>query len=450
MKSSLITFGVVVSLSLSCSKKDAEDDTSETDSSGTVAGGGNGGRTSTKIEVGTGLTFTDITKEGFTITWTAATSPVTPQEQLEYQLVTAETTEAIATIAQVDAVAPADIVLPYAVGTLNYTVTDLSPSTTRAYAVIVKDAVGNTALYPAASVTTLAADAPTSGTGITFGLITDTSFSIYWGAATSTVSEQAKLQYRVVLAANANLISTVAGATGVTGSNVVLDWTANRTGATYIPSGVVKGAQTYAVAVLVRDENGVAAIYTPQTVTTLPHKLVFATSRKDPSTLGISGGVIQADTYCNNEKPAGRGTFKAMIAIPTVREACRTHANCMLGQTVLTNDSIGWVMTPSTTYENKSGDILWTTNAAAIMASNPALPGSISTSGLPAWTGLNSNWTTGSNCNNWTSNSASDNGAYGHTAYYSSPVWGLGDKACNGDLQAGGGYLYPVTYCVEQ
>jgi len=444
-------------VSIGCEKKKASGDTSSDSGTGSVVSGGGGGGgngSSTTIEVGTGLTFSNITKSGFTISWAAATSPTTPKEKLEYQLVTAATTDALATVAEAEAVTPADIVLPYTAGALSHTATGLGPSETHAYAVLVKDSAGNTALYPAASVTTLAPDAPTPGTGITFGQITDTGFAVYWGAATSAVTDQAHLRYRVVMAPDASSISTVAGAQAVTGSNVVLDWTANRMDAQYAPAGSVQGAQTYAVAVLVKDQNDVTAIYTPQTVTTLHHKLIFVTDNLyDPSTLGINSGKIQADDYCESEKPAGSGTFKAMIAIPTVREACRTHANCMNGSTLLKDDGIGWVMAPNTSYENKRGKYLWTTNEAGIVyLGASSLPAAIYDSdGLPKpWTGLTSDWRTGDNCDNWTSNSSSSQANYGLATSTNSSSWGGSPHACNGWEQVNHTYLYDNLYCVEQ
>jgi len=423
---------------------DATSSTSSVSSSSGGSGGGNSSSGSASIATlakGTEITFADITQTGFSVNWGAASSPDHDASELEYKLVMgdADTLSSIATIEDSQDVVA---VLPYTKATLTYSASGLDPEETITFAVIVKDPAGNKALYDAASVTTLAQDVPTPGTAITFGLITDTSFSIYWGPATSTKTTSANLEYKVVKADATSTISTIASADAITGSDIVLDWTKARAGATYTPAGEVKGSKTYAIAVLVKDEYGGKSIYTPQTVTTLPHKLIFVSTTK------YANGALNLatlDANCDAEKPAGRGSFKAMVAHSSYRIAC-LHADCIVGGQAQAGDGYNWVMTGSTTYENKQGNVVWTTTAGGVVSRLDYFTSGVDSTNPKVWTGLNANWTTGNNCSDWQSSANGVNSVMGGGGTNYTIAWSWVDSVkCDGSQYGSMG-----VYCVEQ
>jgi hypothetical protein len=223
--------------------------------------------------VGAAIGFFGTTSSGTTASWGAATDDVTAQASLQYKLVKAASGAAIDTIGEADAITGADLVMDWTANTTTKTVTGLTDSTTHYFAVLVKDAAGNKALYVPASVTTSDGTAPATGTAISFPSTTYTGTMVDWGAATDNVTAQASLQYRVVKAATGAAIDTVAEADAVTGADLIMDWTANTVYKTV--TGLSAGT-TYYFAVEVRDAAGNKALYTPASVTTtsMPTPLV--------------------------------------------------------------------------------------------------------------------------------------------------------------------------------
>jgi hypothetical protein len=298
--------------------------------------------------------------------------------------------------------------------------------------VLVRDAAGNVALYPAQTVTTLEQNAPTVGTAISFSNINFTNFSVTWGAASSVASAQNKLKYRAVMGTSAESIDTIAEALAITGSNLLLDWTENQlaTSATG-----VHFARTYWVAVLVKDEGGRTSLYSPASVNTPHHRLIFATSTTYASTL--LSVVADADAACEAAKPAGHtGTFKALYAGGT-RTAC-TNAYC---NPLVGSDLQDWPLLPTTSYESITGDLIFTTGTRPIVEAG-ATVGQLVNNNNQAWTGLNANWTAATaNCSGWSSASSGVNGTFGWPSNTSSAVWSGYTTICS---------VTKGLYCVEQ
>ncbi len=100
----------------------------------------------------TGITFSNGTSTSVTVSWNAATDDFTPQTSLSYKLVYSSTNS-------LDTVSNAEnngtIAMDWSTNTLTKTVRGIVHSTTYYFAVIVKDASGNKALYPQLSITTL-------------------------------------------------------------------------------------------------------------------------------------------------------------------------------------------------------------------------------------------------------------------------------------------------------
>jgi hypothetical protein len=204
------------------------------------------------------IAFRDIGAAGFTVAWDAASDDATETEKLEYRVVSAEAIEDLATIEKCLAVEGSGILADWQAGMTSHGATGLTEHTTVAVGVLVRDADGEIALYAAQLVTTLDETAPVPGTAVTLSQVTSSSASVAWGAATD--GSGGPLFYKLVRAADAAAIDTLAEAEGVAASQVVVDWTEG------VSSGQLTGlddAEAFAVTVLVRDAAGNKAIYTP-------------------------------------------------------------------------------------------------------------------------------------------------------------------------------------------
>jgi len=418
---------------------------SDTTSTGVGSGGsgGSGGSTggagssnalddTAAPEVGVGPSFSNITKNGFTVSWAAATDNRTADADLEYKLVSAASTTALATLDLAVAVTGADVALDWAKATLSHAITERLPLETMAYAVLVRDAAGNVALYPSQDVTTLDGDAPAIGTAISFSLVSHEYFSIHWVAASSSMSPQNKLRYRVVIAESAAAIDSITEAEAMSGTSVVLAYTENQlaTSAVGLDFGTV-----YFVSVLVKDEQGRTSIYTPASVETSHHRLIFATGTEhDASFLGT---VADVDAVCEAAKPSNRtASFKALYA-GSVRTAC-TNPYC---NPIVNGDLNDWPLRASTAYESVDGDLIFTTQHLGIVAAGATIK-QVDALDARTWTGLNANWTySNNNCQHWTSVASNLKGDGGWSTNTSSAVWSGYDWNCN----------YPKkVFCVEQ
>ncbi len=218
--------------------------------------------------VGTPISFSGITDQSLTVHWGPASDAVTGITGLRYKVVKASSAADIDSIAEVDAITSgAGLVQAYATGIVSAAVTGLTSSTGYAFAVAVKDAAGNSALYAPAAVTTLDATAPVVGSAIVAGSVTTTGLSLSWGAATDNATPPEALEYKVVKAANAAAIDTIDEADAITtGADLIRGYSA---GLTSTAVTGLSSSTSYAFAVLVRDQQGNRAIYAPLTQSTV-------------------------------------------------------------------------------------------------------------------------------------------------------------------------------------
>jgi len=126
---------------------------SATGSDGGGSSGGGGSTDSTAPTVGTNISFSGTTDTSVSVSWGAATDSVTAQNQLQYRLLRS-TTNNLTSVANAEA--NGTEVLAYTANQLSQTASGLSASTPYYFAVIVKDAAGNKALYTQQTVTTQA------------------------------------------------------------------------------------------------------------------------------------------------------------------------------------------------------------------------------------------------------------------------------------------------------
>ncbi len=219
--------------------------------------------------VGSGISFSGTSSSATSMSWGAASDGVTATANLQYKLVKASASSAIDSVVKANAITGADLALDWTANALSQSVTGLSASTTYWFAVLVRDAAGNMAIYtPPQSVTTSAAPdttEPTAGTPISFSSTTGTATTATWGAATDNITASASLQYKLVRASAAADIDTVAEANAIAGANLVMNWATNAL--TSSVTGLSTGT-TYWFAVLVRDAASNMSLYAPRSATT--------------------------------------------------------------------------------------------------------------------------------------------------------------------------------------
>ncbi|TGL86928.1 DUF1554 domain-containing protein [Leptospira congkakensis] len=140
---------------------------------------------------------------------------------------------------------------------------------------------------------------------------------------------------------------------------------------------------------------------------------MFVTNSTAPTNAGVAG----LDSHCANatNKPAGGGTYKAMVSDGTIRRACST-ADCSGG----TAEHINWVLKTNTEYRRGDGaTIVGTTNANGIF--NLPLTNNIYPTALSGSDGvvtrLNANWTSGLDFTDWSGTGNGMYGAYLNTDY---------------------------------
>ncbi|MBE7440021.1 MAG: DUF1554 domain-containing protein [Spirochaetales bacterium] len=131
---------------------------------------------------------------------------------------------------------------------------------------------------------------------------------------------------------------------------------------------------------------------------------MFATTAAAGATK--NAGIAGLDNNCATDanKPAGGGTYKALVTDGTARRACTTP-NCSSG----TSEHFDWVLKPSTEYRRKDGTtVIGTTTANGVFTfpltnSVEIIANLVVTNAIV--TGMNADWTSNANdCLNWTTN----------------------------------------------
>lgn len=145
---------------------------------------------------------------------------------------------------------------------------------------------------------------------------------------------------------------------------------------------------------------------------------------------GNFGGIAGGDNKCNTDGSKPPGTYKAIIT-GTTRRACTT-ANCTNA-----GENLDWALYPNTAYVRPDGTAIATTNSAGIFIF--PLTNAIDPAGFSPRTGLYLDWTSWSNCSNWTSTAGT--GVIGSSSQTSNLAIYQNDVSCSN--------LY-VLYCAEQ
>jgi hypothetical protein len=393
--------------------------------------------------VGAAISFEGLNYNSVTVKWGAATDDVTAASELKYKLVRATTLSDINTVAKAEAVTTSPgLVMDWTADVVSKLATGLTTGVTYYFAVLVQDAAGNMALYSLGStapVDQVAPTAPNGGVSVSFSNVTDNGLTVNWDAATDDGTTGTNLEYKVVRAVTTSAINTITNADAVTGSDLLMDWTANLTSKSF--TGLTVGS-TYAYTVLVRDSSGNKSLYIPK-IRPLG-KMIYRTTTKFSGNLS---GVTGADSSCSSSRLDNvdtAATIKALIVDGTARVAC-SAASCSGGP------SSSWIMSPSIEYFNSEGQSIGTTTSNKIFTfplTNPIKRDDQSLAN--AWTGLSTSndWVADSSnsCSAWSSSSSGTNGILGKVSSTTvdtvdSTMMSLGADTC--DKQ------YPL-YCVEQ
>ncbi len=269
--------------------------------------------------------------------------------------------------------------------------------------------------------------------GITVTNVTTTQATVSWSAASDDLTAGPLLQYKVVKAALASSLDSLAKVEVLTGASIVQDWSTNLL--TKALTGLSSASTVY-VAVLVKDEEGQIAFYPAVAVTTSspsPKKIFVTVGGGGFSNLGLYNGDLgatlgqtpqqAADNACAvaTNKPIGGGQFKALISIPSVRVAC-TSMSC---------SALDWPLVPNTDYfRGADNALIGTTNGYGVF---DTLQVGFHSSARMVWTGLNADWSAkADDCSGWTTaGSVGISGGQGYTSLASDLAWNTNAVGCN-------------------
>lgn len=206
------------------------------------------------------------------------------------------------------------------------------------------------------------------------------------------------LDSHILKSASPDLIDSVEKVEALASSGVLKDWTKDllTTEATQLMPET-----SYSFAVLVKDASGRKMLYAVKTETTSaapPFLIVFDTNTVAlPFATGEQTWAEAADAKCSADTRAKGGVFKALLVDGTTRRACATP-DCS-GE----REGIDWVLRPNMEYRRSYDEnVIATTNVKALLPNPLTTP--VADAGLAmamSWTGLNTDWTTGSHCSNW-------------------------------------------------
>lgn len=306
--------------------------------SGTAGGDSGGGTTATDTTaptLGSAISFSGISDTTITVSWGAASDAGTTAANLQYRLVRAATSTAIDTVTEVDAAgAGVTVVDDYTANLTSRNVTGLTASTTYFFAVVVRDAAGNKAIYTAASQATSAAG---------------TTASPVFNPAPGTFGTAPNLQMTsstsgaiVCYTSGASPASPVcnAGKTGCT------------TGTLYSTAVVVSSTATYKAIACKSgnsDSSETSGLYTIDT--TAP--TVASTSPANNANNVATGATISV-TFSEAMNPstvkALTGTTTCTVGSPTILVSTDAgFSTCipMTSATPTTSDNLTFTMTPS-------------------------------------------------------------------------------------------------------
>ncbi|OHD09657.1 MAG: hypothetical protein A2Y41_04565 [Spirochaetes bacterium GWB1_36_13] len=212
------------------------------------------------------LGTTTPTETNVTVSWTAATDTETAASNLKYKVYYSTSNNMTTSADAKQNGTPA--MSEWVAGITSYPVTGLLPGAQYYITVVARDEGGNETVYTTQTLTTktdtTAPVLPAVST-LTEGTVTSSSAEISWSPATDNANTAAQISYKVVKAASAGLIDTVAEADAITGTDLVMDYTAGTTSAT---ATGLNHSTDYYFAVIAKDSSANKSIYQTKKITT--------------------------------------------------------------------------------------------------------------------------------------------------------------------------------------
>ena len=240
----------------------------------------------------------------------------------------------------------------------------------------------------------------TAGTAIVVSAVTDTGFTLTWGAATDTGAAASTLQYAVYVSST-HTLNTVGNAEG----NGTLEMSFSTATLTANVSGLANST-SYSIAVVVQDSSSNTAIYTATQSTLCVGKRVYLVD----VTNGNLGGVTGADATCDSNLPSGVASAKAMLTDPSrlaCNEASGACQNSSTGQ-------LNWVLSGA----GNLCSVGYTTLLGTVNADDaPNFTAELSSTATPTFTGFDVDigYNGGGSCSNWASAASTGNGGVANT-----------------------------------
>jgi len=216
---------------------------------------------------GTGITFSNVLSDSITVNWGVADDN-NEEAVLKYKVVRADNSADIDSVTEANAIVEPDerLVIDWTANVTSAVEVGLTQCNEYFFTVIVQDEADppNMQIYSVESETTKDITAPTPGSGITFSGVDTNSpiqyMTINWGVATDNYYGGTTLQYQVVRSDNKSQIDSVVEALNVASGDVVMPWATN----TITTQVTDLGGESYYYAVLAKDLEGNASLYTPQ------------------------------------------------------------------------------------------------------------------------------------------------------------------------------------------
>lgn len=267
--------------------------------------------------VGTGINLSPASTN-ISISWGSASDLGPNGGTLKYKVVYGSSENSINTISSADG--SSLIAMDWTDSVTSASASGLSPSTSYAFAVLVKDAVGNKALYTPVSATTLAADStiPTVSSAAISTTPGMTSMTLSWTAASDNRDSSSLLQYRVYQGVSTSVLTASAIATSLTADDgdvtPVSDWMTATTA--YTITGLTPNTQYY-FNIVVQDTSGNANNYTAASPTTSADNSTPVPGTALSAKGGITSVYLSWGVGSDNASPASTLSYKVIKASAT-------------------------------------------------------------------------------------------------------------------------------------
>ncbi len=246
------------------------------------------------------LYFSDLSDNGFRVSWFPASDNWTAQEDLEYKVVYAFTLDEIDTIEEIEA-GNGTVAADWTKNLTTILLSGLEQGVTYWVVVLVRDGYHLISMYNPGSQLVPDTVPPASSAQVVISNIADEGFDIAWDPASDNLTPDDLLEYRVVVSSDPTTIDTAQEVADLLSGDVLVDWQTMTFSTS--ASGLLSGVKYY-VAVVVRDAEGNMLLYPLASVVTsgdttppepvsnvyaipLDQRVVFRWDDPDPSDLTL-------------------------------------------------------------------------------------------------------------------------------------------------------------------